>query len=127
MAIGPGFKRAGMPHDKEMEMAALGCMLTGYPEAVSCVCEMLDLSCFYDPQHQAIFKAGASLYQRGAAVDILTVRDELEQINQLENRGKFRVMVGGAPVTQEFAQQIGADGFASDAASAAILAKAFIA
>lgn len=84
MAIGPGFKRAGMPHEKEMEIAALGCMLTGYPEAVSCVCEMLDLSCFYDPQHQAIFKAGASLYQRGAAVDILTVRDELEQIGQLE-------------------------------------------
>lgn len=55
------------------------------------------------------------------------MRGILAQINQLENRGKFRVMVGGAPVTQEFAQQIGADGFASDAASAAILAKAFIA
>ena len=30
----------------------------------------------------------------------------------------LKVLVGGAPVTREFAQQIGADGYASDAASA---------
>ena len=32
--------------------------------------------------------------------------------------GKVKIMVGGAPVTQEFAKQIGADGYAPDAASA---------
>jgi len=32
--------------------------------------------------------------------------------------GKVKTMVGGAPVTQEFAKQIGADGYAPDAASA---------
>src|SRR5690606_5718679 len=31
---------------------------------------------------------------------------------------KVKVMVGGAPITQEFADQIGADGFAPDAATA---------
>jgi corrinoid protein of di/trimethylamine methyltransferase len=35
----------------------------------------------------------------------------------------FKLMVGGAPVTQEFAEQIGADGYSPDAASAATLAK----
>jgi methanogenic corrinoid protein MtbC1 len=35
----------------------------------------------------------------------------------------FKLIVGGAPITQEFASQIGADGFATDAASAAVLAK----
>ncbi|MDR3343523.1 MAG: corrinoid protein [Treponema sp.] len=35
----------------------------------------------------------------------------------------FKLMVGGAPITQEFADQIGADGFTTDAASAAVLAK----
>ncbi|MEA3435039.1 MAG: cobalamin-binding protein, partial [Thermodesulfobacteriota bacterium] len=30
-----------------------------------------------------------------------------------------KVMIGGAPVTQSFAQEIGADGYASDAGSAA--------
>ena len=38
-------------------------------------------------------------------------------------RDKVKVMVGGAPVTQAFADQIGADGYASNAASAADLAK----
>jgi 5-methyltetrahydrofolate--homocysteine methyltransferase len=33
------------------------------------------------------------------------------------------VMVGGAPVTQEFADSIGADGYSRDAASAARKAK----
>ncbi|UWG95842.1 corrinoid protein [Dehalobacter sp. DCM] len=34
----------------------------------------------------------------------------------------FKVIVGGAPVTQEFATEIGADGFAPDAGSAAVKA-----
>jgi 5-methyltetrahydrofolate--homocysteine methyltransferase len=38
-------------------------------------------------------------------------------------RDKVRVMVGGAPVTQAFANQIGADGYASNAAAAADLAR----
>ncbi len=47
----------------------------------------------------------------------------VEGLNQLENRGSFRVMVGGAPITEEFARQIGADGYSPDAAAAAALAK----
>lgn len=38
-----------------------------------------------------------------------------------------KVMVGGAPVTQEMADEIGADGFAPDAGSAAIKAKELVA
>jgi len=37
--------------------------------------------------------------------------------------GKIKVMVGGAPVTQAFCDEIGANGYAPDAASAADLAK----
>lgn len=36
------------------------------------------------------------------------------------------VMVGGAPVTENFAQQIGADGYAPDASRAVVLAKGLI-
>lgn len=35
-------------------------------------------------------------------------------------------MVGGAPITQEFADEIGADGYSEDAASAATLANQLI-
>ncbi|MCL1802503.1 MAG: cobalamin-dependent protein [Eubacteriaceae bacterium] len=37
--------------------------------------------------------------------------------------GAFKVLVGGAPITQEFADQIGADAYAIDAGAAAITAK----
>ena len=38
----------------------------------------------------------------------------------------FKVMVGGAPVTQEFATEIGADAYAHDAGSAAVTAKKLV-
>ena len=38
-----------------------------------------------------------------------------------------KVMVGGAPVTAEFAEKIGANGYAQDASQAATLAKSFLA
>lgn len=50
-------------------------------------------------------------------------------IEALENAGlrdKVKVIVGGAPVTQHFADAIGADGYAPDASSAVDLAKELI-
>ncbi len=38
-------------------------------------------------------------------------------------RDQVKILVGGAPVTQSFSEEIGADGFASDAGSAAKLGK----
>ena len=40
--------------------------------------------------------------------------------------GKVKIMVGGAPVTEEFSQSIGADAYTSDAASAAEKAVALL-
>jgi 5-methyltetrahydrofolate--homocysteine methyltransferase len=42
-------------------------------------------------------------------------------------RSQVKVMIGGAPVTQRFADEIGADGFSRDAAGAAIIAKELLA
>jgi 5-methyltetrahydrofolate--homocysteine methyltransferase len=59
-----------------------------------------------------------------------TMRSMEQAIKALEEAGvrdKVKVMIGGAPVTQSFADQIGADGYASNAAAAADLAKAFVA
>ena len=57
-----------------------------------------------------------------------TMRSMESTIKILEEAGlrdKVKIMIGGAPVTQAFADQIGADGYASNAASAAELAKEF--
>jgi methanogenic corrinoid protein MtbC1 len=42
-------------------------------------------------------------------------------------KDKVKIIVGGAPITQEYANEIGADGYAEDAASAAELARSIIA
>lgn len=48
-------------------------------------------------------------------------------INEAPWRGNVKVMVGGAPITQEFADKIGADAYTADAASAAKRAKELVA
>ncbi|MGD2040986.1 MAG: corrinoid protein [Anaerolineae bacterium] len=58
-----------------------------------------------------------------------TMRAMENTIKVLEEAGvrdKVKIMIGGAPVTQAFSDQIGADGYASNAASAADLAKKFV-
>ena len=49
-------------------------------------------------------------------------------IKALKDAGvSAKVMIGGAPVTQDFADKIGADGYAPDAASAVDIAKSLVA
>ncbi len=55
-----------------------------------------------------------------------TMRNQKGVIEALEKAGlrpKLRVMVGGAPVTRRWADEIGADGYAKDAMSAVALAR----
>lgn len=47
-------------------------------------------------------------------------------LNAAPFRSKVKVMVGGAPITQEFADKIGADAYTPDAASAAKKAKELV-
>lgn len=47
----------------------------------------------------------------------------IEALKESGVRDKVKVMIGGAPVTHEYADEIGADGYAPDAASATKLAK----
>ena len=51
------------------------------------------------------------------------LRDAVAELNAMPERGEFKVMVGGAPITAAFAEEIGADVYTADAASAAEAAK----
>ena len=51
------------------------------------------------------------------------MKQTVDAITEAGIRDRVKIMVGGAPVTQAFADEIGADGFAADAGSAARLAK----
>ena len=50
-------------------------------------------------------------------------KDVIEALEDVGMRAKVKVMVGGAPVTQEWVKQIGADGYSEDAIGAARVAK----
>jgi len=52
--------------------------------------------------------------------------DTIKAIEEAGLRDQVKVMIGGAPVTQRFADDIGADGYAANAASASDLAKKFV-
>ncbi|MFH1569201.1 MAG: corrinoid protein [Gemmatimonadota bacterium] len=56
-----------------------------------------------------------------------SMKTTIEAIKEAGVAGKVRVLIGGAPVTQSYADQIGADGYAPDAASAADRAKELVA
>jgi len=58
---------------------------------------------------------------------MLAMKDTVEVLKEEGLRESVKVIIGGAPVTQQFAEEIGADGYAPDAASATDLAKKILA
>ena len=55
------------------------------------------------------------------------LKDTVTALNAAPWRSNVKVMVGGAPITQDFADKIGADAYTPDAASAAKKAKDLVA
>jgi len=53
---------------------------------------------------------------------MLAMKDTIEVLKEEGLRDSVKIIVGGAPVTQDFSDEIGADGWAPDAASAKELA-----
>jgi 5-methyltetrahydrofolate--homocysteine methyltransferase len=56
-----------------------------------------------------------------------SMKSTLEALDAAGKRPKVKVIVGGAPVTDDFARSIGADGYAADASKAVALTKSLIA
>ena len=50
----------------------------------------------------------------------------ISSFEEIEMRDLVKIMVGGAPLSQEFADEMGADGFGKDAISCVDLAKQFV-
>lgn len=55
------------------------------------------------------------------------MKDSIEALQEAGLRDKVKIMVGGAPVNQAFADQIGADGYSINAPAAVELAKTLLA
>lgn len=82
-----------------------------------------------DQYVDAVENKGCNLIAMSALLTT-TMPKMKETVDALKAKGlrdKVRIMIGGAPVTQSFCDEIGADGYSSDAASAADLAKKLVA
>ena len=74
------------PQAVEVEQAVLGAMMLEQRAIVRAV-EILDESCFYHAPHSRIFAAMIDLFERGTAVDQLTLTEELKRRGQLGDVG----------------------------------------
>ena len=74
------------PQAVEVEQAVLGAMMLEQRAIVRAV-EILDESCFYHAPHSRIFAAMIELFERGTAVDQLTLTEELKRRGQLDDVG----------------------------------------
>jgi 5-methyltetrahydrofolate--homocysteine methyltransferase len=54
------------------------------------------------------------------------MRTTIEAIEAAGLRDQVKIIIGGAPVTQVYANQIGADGFSSEASRAVSVAKSLM-
>jgi len=74
---------------------------------------------------EAVRNQGAQIVAMSALLTTTmpSIKNTIDALNAAGLRGQVKVMIGGAPVTQNYADQIGADGFAPDASRAVATAK----
>jgi 5-methyltetrahydrofolate--homocysteine methyltransferase len=89
--------------------------------------EVMDLGVDVKPQQfvQAVQDRGAKIVALSALLTTTmpAMRETISALQDAGSRADIKVMIGGAPVTQNYADEIGADGYSSDAASAVDKAK----
>lgn len=93
--------------------------------------EVIDLGTDVDPQAfvDAVKTEGAQIICCSAL--LTTTMGEMKNVVDLcvteGIRDKVKIMVGGAPITDAYCKEIGADAYTSDAASCAEVARSFVA
>lgn len=93
--------------------------------------EVIDLGTDVSPERfiQAVRENGAQIIAMSALLTTTmpNMKNTIEALKEAGLRDKVKVMIGGAPVTQNYADQIGADGFAEDASRAVAKARSLLA
>jgi len=93
--------------------------------------EVIDLGPNVAPEQfvQAVKDKDAGLVGLSALLTTTmpAMKTTIEALKQAGVRDKVKVMIGGAPITQEYADEIGADGYGENARSAVTLARKLVA
>ncbi|MEA2008772.1 MAG: cobalamin-dependent protein, partial [Chloroflexota bacterium] len=110
-------------HDIGKNLVGMMCEGAGF--------EIIDLGKDIDPDAfvEAVKEHSPKILGMSALLTT-TMRSMERTIKALEEAGirdSVKIIIGGAPVTQSFSDQIGADGYAANAASASDIARQFAA
>jgi methylmalonyl-CoA mutase cobalamin-binding domain/chain len=89
--------------------------------------EVIDLGIDVAPEKfiEAVNEQGAQVVAMSALLTTTmpSMKTTIDAMKEAGLEGKVKTLIGGAPVTQRYADEIGADGYARDAASGADKAK----
>jgi 5-methyltetrahydrofolate--homocysteine methyltransferase len=92
--------------------------------------EIIDLGSDVSPEKfvDAVRNNGAQIVAMSALLTTTmpNMKSTIEALKEAGVREKVKVMVGGAPLTQQYADEIGADGYSPDASRAVALAKSLM-
>ena len=91
--------------------------------------EVIDIGVDIGPEKFVEQAKATGAHLIGMSALLTTTMPSIEKtVNALKEAGvTAKIMIGGAPVTQGYADKIGADGYSPDAASAVDTAKSFVA
>ncbi len=89
--------------------------------------EVIDLGVNVAPEQfvQAVKERGANVVAMSALLTTTmpSMRTTIEALHRAGVRQQVKVFIGGAPITQKYAEEIGADGYSENAPGAVTLAK----
>jgi 5-methyltetrahydrofolate--homocysteine methyltransferase len=92
--------------------------------------EIIDLGTDVSPERfiQAVKENGAQIIAMSALLTTTmpNMKNTIEALKEAGIRDQVKVIIGGAPVTQTYADQIGADGYAEDASRAVAKARSLM-
>ena len=92
--------------------------------------EVIDLGIDVNPQRfiEAINEKSPHIFGMSALLTVTmpAIKNTIDAITAAGLREKVKIMIGGAPVTAEYAKQIGADGYSRNASAAVAVARQII-
>jgi corrinoid protein of di/trimethylamine methyltransferase len=92
--------------------------------------EIIDLGVDVSPEKfiGAVKEKGANIIALSALLTTTmpSMKATIEQLQEAGIRENVKVMIGGAPVTQKYADEIGADGYSDNASGAVTLARKLV-
>jgi len=92
--------------------------------------EIIDMGTDVSPEKfvEAVKESGAQVVAMSALLTttMANMPDTIKAFDEAGLRDTVKIMIGGAPVTEDYAKKIGADGYAPDASQAAKVALSFV-